>query len=269
MRSLLVVGILLFGSACSFAQQTQQALEGQLVSKALFLRGLWKTDKLHFSADGVLDGSSDLTGPLLAGIEITKVELKPKGLRLRGQRLAVVYTDQKPQLLNLKEGIWIDVDAPAGGDYTAALAHIFTSSMVDLASSAPEYWQNFLEGNPEHLAVHDPNKKPGDDGFDQPPATPEGLRKIGGAVTPPRVLSAPRPQFSDLARKYKVAATVLVYLRAGRDGLPYHIRILRPYGLGLDENAAAAVAKYRFKPAMQNGSPVPVEMNVEVNFQID
>jgi protein TonB len=29
-----------------------------------------------------------------------------------------------------------------------------------------------------------------------------------------------------------------------------------------------AVRQYRFKPAMENGKPVTVEMNVEVNFQI-
>ena len=29
-----------------------------------------------------------------------------------------------------------------------------------------------------------------------------------------------------------------------------------------------AVRKYRFKPAMRDGVPVKVEMNVDVNFQI-
>jgi protein TonB len=38
--------------------------------------------------------------------------------------------------------------------------------------------------------------------------------------------------------------------------------------MGLDEKALEAVREYRFKPAMQNGKPVKVEMNVEVNFQI-
>ena len=38
--------------------------------------------------------------------------------------------------------------------------------------------------------------------------------------------------------------------------------------MGLDEKAVAAVKQYRFKPAMENGKPVTVEMNVEVTFQI-
>jgi protein TonB len=37
---------------------------------------------------------------------------------------------------------------------------------------------------------------------------------------------------------------------------------------GLDEKAVEAVKQYRFKPAMENGRPVTVEMYVVVNFQI-
>jgi protein TonB len=46
------------------------------------------------------------------------------------------------------------------------------------------------------------------------------------------------------------------------------VRVLRGIGLGLDERAVESVRQYRFKPAMENGKPVVVEMQVEVNFQI-
>jgi protein TonB len=39
-------------------------------------------------------------------------------------------------------------------------------------------------------------------------------------------------------------------------------------GLGLDEKAVDAVKQYKFKPATQDGKPVPVQVNLEVNFQI-
>jgi protein TonB len=38
--------------------------------------------------------------------------------------------------------------------------------------------------------------------------------------------------------------------------------------MGLDDKAVAAVKLYRFKPAMEGGKPVPVELNVQVDFQI-
>ena len=51
-------------------------------------------------------------------------------------------------------------------------------------------------------------------------------------------------------------------------GVPEKISIIHPVGLGLDEKAVEAVRKYKFKPATRNGEPVPVEINVDVNFQI-
>ena len=95
-----------------------------------------------------------------------------------------------------------------------------------------------------------------------------GVRRIGGGVSPPQVLFAPEPEFSEEARKAKVAGNVLVYLQVDTNGRPTHVRVLRGIGLGLDEKAMEAVRQYKFKPAMENGKPVIVEMNVEVNFQI-
>ena len=95
-----------------------------------------------------------------------------------------------------------------------------------------------------------------------------GLERIGGSVSAPVVLYQPEPEFSEEARKAKVAGNVLVYLQVDENGRPQHVRVLRGIGLGLDEKAVEAVRQYKFKPAMKNGRPVPVEMNVEVNFQI-
>jgi len=95
-----------------------------------------------------------------------------------------------------------------------------------------------------------------------------GVRRIGGGVSAPVVLFAPEPEFSEEARKAKVAGNVLVYLQVDTSGHPINVRVLRGIGLGLDQKAMEAVRQYKFKPAMENGKPVVVEMNVEVNFQI-
>jgi protein TonB len=44
--------------------------------------------------------------------------------------------------------------------------------------------------------------------------------------------------------------------------------VTKGVGHGLDEKAVEAVKKYRFIPAKENGKPVAVGMNVEVNFEI-
>ncbi len=39
-------------------------------------------------------------------------------------------------------------------------------------------------------------------------------------------------------------------------------------GLGLDEQAMAAILGYEFEPAKKNGHPVCIEINMDVNFEI-
>ncbi len=95
-----------------------------------------------------------------------------------------------------------------------------------------------------------------------------GVRTIGGGVSAPQVLFQPEAQFSEEARKAKVSGNVLVYLQVDPTGKPTHIRVIRGIGMGLDEKAIEAVSQYKFKPAMENGKPVTVEMNIEVNFNI-
>jgi len=95
-----------------------------------------------------------------------------------------------------------------------------------------------------------------------------GPRRIGGGVSAPQLIYSVEPEFSEEARKAKVAGNVLVNLWVDTNGLPSHVHVIRGVGMGLDEKAVEAVRQYKFKPAMENGKPVLVELNVEVNFQI-
>jgi protein TonB len=95
-----------------------------------------------------------------------------------------------------------------------------------------------------------------------------GPRRIGGGVSAPQVIYSVEPEFSEEARKAKFAGNVLVNLWVDTNGMPSHVRVIRGVGMGLDEKAREAVMQYRFKPAMENGKPVLVELNIEVNFQI-
>ena len=88
------------------------------------------------------------------------------------------------------------------------------------------------------------------------------------ASPPPSSSSPPSPSSPKKLAAAKVSGNILVTLQVDAQGRPTHVRILRGIGLGLDQKAIEAVSQYKFKPALENGRPVPVEMNVEVNFQI-
>ena len=91
---------------------------------------------------------------------------------------------------------------------------------------------------------------------------------VGGSVLPPSVLFSVEPEFSEEARKAKFFGNVMVNLWVDTNGNPSHVKVIHSVGMGLDEKALEAVRQYRFKPAMENGHPVLVELNVEVVFQI-
>ena len=95
-----------------------------------------------------------------------------------------------------------------------------------------------------------------------------GLYHVGGGVSAPVVIYSVEPEFSEEARKAKVAGNVLVAIIVDASGHPQNVRVIRGIGMGLDEKAVEAVRQYRFKPATLNGKPVPVEVNFDVNFQI-
>ena len=95
-----------------------------------------------------------------------------------------------------------------------------------------------------------------------------GLKKIGGGVSSPVLVYQVEPEFSEEARRAKFMGVVTVDIIVNPQGLPQNIRVVRGVGMGLDQKAVEAVKQYRFKPAMEAGKPVAVEMYVEVNFQI-
>ena len=76
------------------------------------------------------------------------------------------------------------------------------------------------------------------------------------------------PDYTEEARKKKITGNVQVRVIVDQQGRPQDIRVVRGLGSGLDEKAVEAVRQYKFRPAKKNGVPVPVQLYIEVNFQI-
>lgn len=92
--------------------------------------------------------------------------------------------------------------------------------------------------------------------------------RIGAGVTAPKVLHKTEPAYSEEARVAKYQGTVVLAVEIAPNGSAQNIRVMRGLGLGLDENAVAAVSQWLFQPATKDGAPITVQATIEVNFRL-
>lgn len=79
----------------------------------------------------------------------------------------------------------------------------------------------------------------------------------------------PDPQYSEEARKAKYQGIVVLQGIVTLEGRITNISVVKGPGMGLEENAVAAVKTWRCKPANgPNGKPVPVRVPIEVTFRL-
>ena len=105
----------------------------------------------------------------------------------------------------------------------------------------------------------------------EPPAAeeapPEVLR-VGGRIARPRQIEAPRPAYTEPARRARIQGPVILEVRLDAGGRVEDVQVLRGLPFGLTESAVEAVSRWRYEPARLGDRPVPVLMTVTVNFQL-
>lgn len=85
---------------------------------------------------------------------------------------------------------------------------------------------------------------------------------------PVQIISKPRPQYTEEARRLTIEGEVLVKVLFGADKRVRILNVVRGLGHGLDENAAVAASQIQFEPARRNGVPVEQAAVVRVQFQL-
>ena len=86
------------------------------------------------------------------------------------------------------------------------------------------------------------------------------------AVQPVEILFKPSPQYTDEARKLGIEGEVLVSVVFPASGPVRVVSVVKGLGHGLDEAALRAAQQIRFKPALQNGTPVDFPATVHIVF---
>jgi TonB family protein len=96
-----------------------------------------------------------------------------------------------------------------------------------------------------------------------------GVYRSGiGGVTQPTVIYKVEPEYSEEARKAKYQGTVELYVEVDPSGRARNMKVLHSLGLGLDERAMDAVAKWKFRPGTKDGKAVIVMALIEVTFRL-
>ena len=92
--------------------------------------------------------------------------------------------------------------------------------------------------------------------------------KVGGKVSTPVPIYKPDPPYAPQAKNNHVNGTLTFHIVVDTNGKVAKVKeISKPLGMGLDETAIKTIQSWRFKPAMREGRPVPVEVSVEITFK--
>ena len=83
---------------------------------------------------------------------------------------------------------------------------------------------------------------------------------------PAMLLERTEPDYTDEARIANHEGSVLLQVVVDTDGNARNIVVARHLGLGLDEQAVAAVKQWRFRPARRNGQRVASAVRLEIAF---
>jgi TonB family protein len=278
-------------------QSSDRGWGARLVGKPLYLRGFWSADKLEFDGAGKLLSDSPV-GPLtLSGVEVKSVAIEGESLIVHGDRVALVARDDgnpglERRVIASTTRIWpslrqgdknkfhapeemtIRIQPDSTGDFKTAVTAIFADGLGELASAVPLYWKCYAANYFVPTVVADDAEKKVSqcvstraDGSDED-ANGAHTAPAGGSVTPPSMSVSTAPKYSIVARELMVHGVAVIHVRVGTDGVPVGLQVVRALGAGLDELALQAASQDRFRPATQDGIAVPVNMNIQVSFEL-
>lgn len=104
----------------------------------------------------------------------------------------------------------------------------------------------------------------------QPPPQPATPAPATSAPSRPEPIAGrtPAPRYPSQSLRRGESGTVMVRAQIGADGVPTSVDVANGSGSRyLDRAAVDAVRRWRFRPAMRDGQPVPGTVMVPISFQ--
>jgi len=97
---------------------------------------------------------------------------------------------------------------------------------------------------------------------------PNNIPRVAGVTSALKILSKPRPGYTDEARQNNVQGTVILRVTFLSSGQVGGISAVKGLGNGLTEQAIAAAKRINFEPQKINGVPQSVTKQIEYTFSI-
>jgi outer membrane biosynthesis protein TonB len=275
---------------------SEAQLRQLLVGKTVYLRGGYLDNTLHFDDRGRLTDHSPQGSFTLCMIQIDKVHVSKHKVEFQGQRYALHFLDQaedptkavdKVRITPKKKVVKISIDrvqiekpkkkkdknkhkepapatavasaAPTSSQYATrmlvdALDRIFAQGIDErMIAAMPDFWKLYYQA-----AAAKTDYRPQDSQIFRQSAVDQKAKLI----------STVEPPSNELAQANGIAGIALYHAVIGTDGKPQQIVAGRPIGFGLDESAVATIRKATFQPAIKEGKPVPVWLDLVVSFRI-
>ncbi len=92
--------------------------------------------------------------------------------------------------------------------------------------------------------------------------------RLDKSITAPVVTERVEPEYPEGYRRARISGIVILELAISETGAPENFAVLKSLGPAIDVAAIDAVKKWKFKPAMRDGKPIPVLFNLTINFKL-
>ena len=197
----------------------------------------------------------------MAEVQVKNISVTTLGVDIFGDRLGVLYTAGNPSLIKVSK-MKIHIDANTRPELDLILPKIFVDPKEELRPLVPDYWKYFMAGTDRNSRLAAWEKD-----LQKSPVPPLKASDFPAReLTAPRNISAADPKYTPEAAGRHVEGKSVLSVVVDTTGTARDVAIIQPLGLGLDEQAVIAVKKWHFAPSTLNGQPVPVRVNIEVNF---
>jgi len=265
------------------AQTSEDDLRRRLTEKPLYLRGFWMSDRLEFDSNGTLKSKSDLGPFTLCGIDVSRVKVSGREIKIEGRRIGLVSSgdgrlERRPihsttiivpslrrdNTFKADEEISIKISGDGSGNFDTALKAIFADGLHELATAVPRYWKCYAHGYFENDNDEEAAEEAVKTCVEKRSLAPKFENDGQLELVPPKMVGSFKPNFSERAAELGASGTSEVAFMVTEKGIPVGLQVVKAVGGGVDEALLQAVSQVQFEPGTRDGKAIISDYKVSI-----